>query len=220
MTKLLAFDTSTHACSVALSIDDDCTVKHQLAPRQHSDILLNCIDELMQAAGIQLTDLDAIAYGAGPGSFMGVRLATAVAQGLAFGANLAVISVSTLQVLAQTALDNESVESALVGWDARMQQIYWGLYQSEGNLMQAVKPDCLSDPEKIIAPNNQYIAVGNAWEVYQEHLSESVADLKKLDDLYPHAASLAKIAKAKFNVGELLKPEQAEPIYLRDRVVG
>ena len=123
MSIILALDCATDACSVALWSDgkqDEC---FDVVPRRHSDLILPMVDQLLIKASIALTEIDVIAFTAGPGSFMGVRLTTGVAQGLAFGARCPVIPVSTLQVLAQSAYQAIKVERVLAGWDARMGRI-------------------------------------------------------------------------------------------------
>ena len=191
-----------------------------IAPQQHSDFILSQVDELLAVTGIHLHQLDAIAFGAGPGSFMGVRLATGVAQGLAYAIDRPVIPVSTLQALAQSVSVRHG-EKVLVGWDARMSAIYWGIYalNSDG-LMQAVVADRLSAPDVIQLPDDEHcIATGNAWEVYESQLSDRLKQqLIKHDKQHPHAEMVARIAAAKFAKGDILPPDQAEPVYIRDVV--
>lgn len=218
--KILAIETATNACSVALLNDKQITSAHRIAPRQHAEIVVPMIDELLTTSSVQLKDCDAIAYGAGPGSFMGIRLAVGLTQGLAFAANIPVISVSMLHTLAQTAYEEYGVTEALVGWDARMSQIYWGVYRCVDGLMQTVVDDQLSDPGAIDGEFAQCVAVGNAWQVYAEQLSSICRDLPKQTDCYPQATSMLKLAAAKFSEGEIAPAEQAQPLYLRDQVVG
>lgn len=150
MSKLLALETATPACSVALWLNGEITQQFEIAPQRHSDILLDRIDKLLSDAGMNLKNLDAIAFGSGPGSFMGIRIATAVAQGIAYGIDLPVIPVSTLQALAQVAYQKIKSERVIAGWDARMDSIYWGVYQVDyRNIMQAITGDHLNYPKDI-----------------------------------------------------------------------
>ena len=124
--KLLALDTATEACSVALNIDGELTEHYELLPRRHSRELLPMVEKIIAAAGLSLTQLDAVAFGCGPGAFTGLRVATAMAQGLAFGADLPVIPVSTLAALAQQAHRCYQSTHVLAAIDARMDEVYWG----------------------------------------------------------------------------------------------
>jgi len=185
---------------------------------------------LLVEANIELADCDAIAYGHGPGSFTGLRIAAAMAQGLALGANLPVIGISSLRVLAQTGLDELEVEHRidykyiLVASDARIQEVYWGCYKAVATELAApVIDDQLSAPELVSLPQNvpasNCYGVGNAWYIYKdalEYLSMQLAKIIAVE--YPSAAALVKLAKEAFLQGKLLRPEEAVPVYLRDRV--
>lgn len=217
MSKLLALETATAACSVALWLNGEITQQFEIAPQRHSDILLDRVDELLSDAGINLKNLDAIAFGSGPGSFMGVRISTGVAQGIAYGIDLPVIPVSTLQALAQAAYQKINSERVIAGWDARMDSIYWGIYQvDDRKIMQAITGDHVDHPEDIQFPTENGIGVGNAWVVYRASLSPDFSFIEK--EIYPDAASVAMIAHQKFKQGDVLPPERAEPTYIREKV--
>lgn len=217
MTKLLAFETATAACSVALWLNGAITQRFEIAPQRHSDILLNLVDELLSDAQINLRNLDAIAFGSGPGSFMGVRIATGVAQGIAYGIDLPVIPVSTLQALAQAAYQKINSEQVIVGWDARMNSIYWGVYQVDTKrIMQEIIGDHMDHPMDIEFPKGKSIGVGNAWSVYKSSLPPDFQFIK--EDIYPDATSVALIAQQKFKQGSVLLPKKAEPTYIREKV--
>ncbi len=138
MAKILAVDTSTEACSAALLLGEKIDERFEIAPRRHTSLILPMVEDLLNEQSMRLTDLDAIAFGQGPGSFMGLRIAVGVAQGLAFGANLPVVPVSSLQALAQAAYWKTSCKTILAGWDARMQAIYWGAYVLREKQMRPV----------------------------------------------------------------------------------
>src|SRR3990167_5183192 len=145
--NILAFETATNACSVALQVGDYVFSHHEIAPQQHAKLLLPMIQALLSEAKIKLSDLDVIAFGSGPGSFMGVRLAAATAQGLAFGLSIPLIPISTLRILAQTTPTVCPGGFVLAGWDAKMHEIYWGFYRlDENNIMQSVIADQLCTP--------------------------------------------------------------------------
>lgn len=221
---ILAFDTSTNACTVALQIDDTIFSRHEIAPSQHAKLILSMIQDLLLEAKITVNELDAVAFGCGPGSFIGVRLATATAQGLAFGLTIPLIPISTLQTLAQTAFFSKGgvVASA---WDARMHEIYWGLYQADSHdIMQPKQIDALCMPSTIdIETISQVPCVfaGNAWGVYEKDFPPQLflKAIVKRTDIYPDAKAMLAIAKSKYLNNEIVSPENAHPHYLRHHVV-
>lgn len=218
--KILALDTATAACTVALMIGSEITERFVLAQQQHAELILPMIDGLLSEAGIGLKQLDAIAFGQGPGSFMGVRIATGVAQGLAFGADLPVIPVSTLQTLAQTAYQETGCTDIVVGWDARMQAIYWGIYQANRlGLMMPLQADALNSPPEIAIPaTKQWLLAGNAWSVYSHDLPQLLESYPKNTELFPHARAMLALAAVLYSEGKVRNALEVEPIYLRDQV--
>ena len=211
--KILALDTATPACSVALQVAGQVTSVHQIIPRQQSEQVLVQVDQLLQAAGVSLSELDVIACGIGPGSFMGCRLAVSVAQGLAFGAGLPVLSVSTLQVLAQS----QDASSVCAAWDARMGQLYLGSYQRQRNgVMQLIGQEHLLSPESVCLEKCPVAAVGNAWAVYADQLPDGLISgfERVVTDTYPHAESMLAIAEAAPQ-SLYCTPDQVAPTYLR-----
>jgi tRNA threonylcarbamoyladenosine biosynthesis protein TsaB len=218
--KILAFDTATAGCSVALLVHGQVTERFELAVQKHGELILPMINELLADAGINLRQLDAIAVGRGPGSFIGVRIAVGVAQGLAFGADLPVIPISTLQTLAQTAYRQTHRSHILPGWDARMQAIYWGCYQvNSDQLMEPIAPDSLSPPEKLTPPVQiKWLPVGNAWGVYRQQLTPVLELYEQPLELFPLASAMLELASVSYQKGESLDPSKLEPVYLRDQV--
>lgn len=218
MTKILAFDTATAACSAALYLDGEIAQQFEIAPRRHGERLLPMIDELLSATSLKVSDCDAIAFGNGPGSFMGLRIAAGVAQGLAYGAGIPVIPVPTLQALAQTAYWQCQYASILVGWDARMDQIYWGVYRLTDDKMRATMPDQLTGPSDIVAIDIDGIA-GNAWLQYKECLPEAIQAMSHpQQESYPSAKAVAFLAADAFANNQTIAPDQIELSYLRNRV--
>lgn len=209
MTTLLAIETTTQSCSAALLHQGSITEQFQIAPRRHTDLILPMIETLLAERTVDVSQLQAIALSAGPGSFMGTRLAYGVAQGLAYALNIPAIPVSTLQILAQTAFECHGVQQAITAWDARMGEVYWGVYNLQNGLMQPQQPDRLSRPEEVAVDLSRQ-CVGNAWPLYWQH---------DYIDCYPRAASLATLAKALFDVQNVQPAMDIEPIYLRERVV-
>ena len=218
--KLLALDTSTEACSAALYIEGVTQSRYEFAPRRHAELILPMVDQLLTEARIKLPALDAIAFGRGPGAFTGVRIATGIAQGLAFSANLPLIPVSTLATLAQSAKDRSGFIAAVM--DARMGEVYYGLYQSN-DIVELTGTECVISPDKIIAGNlTRCFGVGSGWanyadilrNVFREHLEGYNADC------YPHARDMIPLALQAFRNGDLKAPEDAAPVYLRNNVTG
>jgi len=218
--KLLAIDTSTEACSAALHIEGTTRSRYEFAPRRHAELILPMVDQLLAEAQIKLSALDAIAFGRGPGAFTGVRIATGIAQGLAFSANLPLIPVSTLAMLAQSVNDKNGYIASVM--DARMGEVYYGLYKS-GAVVELIEAECVISPDKIIAGNlTRCFGVGSGWanyadilrNVFREHLEGYNADC------YPHARDMIPLALQAFRNGDLKAPEDAAPVYLRNNVTG
>lgn len=215
--KLLVLDTSTEWCSAALWLDGSLHARRVLAGQRHSSLLLPMVDELLHAAGLTLRQLDGIGYGAGPGSFTGLRIACAVTQGLAFGADLPVVGVSTLAAIAQQA-DADQVLTLL---DARMAEVYWAAYRRVGDSWQAVTEPRLALPESVVVPiGGDWMGAGNGFAALGEVLRpQLVAQLVRIDDrLVPDAAAMAPLVAQAFERGEGMDAAQAAPVYLRDKV--
>lgn len=215
--KLLAIETSTEACSAALSIEGEIFECFEIAPQRHTDLILGMIDQLLATANIRLNHLDVIAVGNGPGSFMGTRLAVGVAQGLAFGAGLPVVAISSLQALAQRAFRQFNYSHIAAAWDARMGEIYWGVYQQVDDFMLPMDQEHLSAPALIELPDGMvWSLVGNAWQVYQTDLPAKLRIESHL--LHPSAIAVIELAAYYYSKGGAVLPEQLEPQYLRQRV--
>ena len=214
--KILAIETSTDMCSAALLLDNTLFERYQLASREHAQLILPMINALLTDAGISLRDLSAVAFGAGPGGFTGLRIAAGVVQGLSFAADLPVVGVSTLQALAQGAYLELGATRVLAGLDARMGEIYYGAYQynTDNTRMQAIVQDMLLTPSPFTPPEGtDWLAVGSAW---QNHASLLQSTLKR----YPMARDIARLAVFACVEGKTVSAENALPIYLRDDVVN
>jgi len=223
--KLLAIDTATEACSAALLVDGEISERFELAPRQHASLILPMAEQLLAEAELKVAQLDALAFGCGPGSFTGVRIATGVIQGIAFAADLPVMSVSTLTALAQGALLEQKVTKVLSAIDARMGEVYWNscIAGSDG-IMRSAGEEQLAVPSAILLPQGDgWHGVGSGWQIHSEALRTRLGG--KLDDshpaCYPHARDIAVLAANDFSSGvKSLAAEQVLPVYLRNSVVA
>lgn len=215
--KLLAIETSTEACSVALYLDGEVIARHEPAPRRHTQLVLPWADELLAQAGVRKSQLDAIAVGRGPGAFTGVRLAIALAQGLALALDRPVLPVSTLAVLAMQGQGSE----VLAAIDARMGEVYLGQFERDADgLTRAVGAECLVAPALAVPPDVPVHGVGTGFSAESGALVARLGGrLLDVDaGALPRAADLARWAAAAFLRGEAVAPDRVEPAYLRDKV--
>lgn len=215
--KLLALDTSTDACSVALSLDGAVYERFELGNR-HSERILPMVQEILIEAGLALSQLDALAFGRGPGSFTGLRIGAGVAQGLAFGADLPVVPVSSLAALAQ----GQDAAKVLAAFDARMQQVYWGAYvRTADGLVQLCGSESVAAPHAVPMPDGDaWVGAGGGWDGYAELLKQRLGvrvgawHARK----FPRARDVARLGAAGFAAGGAVHAEQALPVYIRDDV--
>lgn len=215
--KLLVLDTSTEWCSAALWLDGRIDARRVLAGQRHSSLLLPMVDALLRESAISLRQLDGIGYGAGPGSFTGLRIACAVTQGLAFGADLPVAGVSTLESVAE----QTGAERVLTVLDARMAEVYWAAYQRDGTGWQCVTEPALALPESVAVPEGgDWVGAGNGFVALGDVLRPRLAaQLVRIDDtVVPDAAAMAPLAARAFERGEGMDAALAAPVYLRDKV--
>ncbi len=218
-TKLLSIDTATEACSAALWVDGTVFAQQAHLANRHAEQLLPMIEEVLARGDITLSQLDAVAWGRGPGAFTGLRIGAAIAQGVAFGCDIPVISVSSLQALAQ----RHKVPQVLVAIDARMGQVYWACYQRDGDHMTIIGHERLTSPQDIVAPQkDRWLAVGSGWDRYKAEMQAALSGVTvhHIADCYPHAKQIAEIAALVYSRGGSVPAEQAQPCYLRNRVVG
>lgn len=220
--KLLAVETATDACSAALSIDGVITERYALASKEHTKLILPMVDDLMHQAGLQPYDLDGLAFGCGPGSFTGVRIATGVMQGLALGLDLQVVPVSTLAAIAQDYFDHHDVNVAFVAMDARMGEIFWGVYQRDDEgYAQLIGTEVVTPPELIEYPDYlSGVGLGTGWGVYtsalMDQLSEQITHYETTP--LPRARAIASLGNRGFAQQQAVSVERAMPVYLRDKV--
>jgi tRNA threonylcarbamoyladenosine biosynthesis protein TsaB len=216
--KLLAIDTSANACSVALMLDDEIIQQHEIAAMLQAQRILPMINKMLRTSGVSLKNLDALAFGCGPGSFTGVRIATSVMQGLAFAGELPLIPVSSLAAVAQAAYVDLDWKKLLVAVDARISEIYWGKYiVGRNGLVELQGEESVIQPAKIIFPiEEDWYGVGNGWDVYRDTLSFKplAIDASRL----PIASAILTLARDKYSRREWVAPEDALPVYLRNNV--
>ncbi|WP_321784796.1 tRNA (adenosine(37)-N6)-threonylcarbamoyltransferase complex dimerization subunit type 1 TsaB [Paraburkholderia sp. J94] len=242
-TVLLAIDTSTEFCSVALlraaapasgaSAQNPAQnaaqepsaprvwVRHEATGAVSSTRLLPAIGEVLAEAGLALADCDAIAFGAGPGSFTGLRTATGVAQGLAFGLDIPVVPVSTLLVCAESARQRDpSATRVLAALDARMDEAYWADYawDAAADDWQTLRAASLDAPEGIVAPDAPFTLAGNAAAAFGSRLTAATTARVIDAEALPHAVPLAHAALRAFRAGRTVPADQAAPEYIRNKV--
>jgi tRNA threonylcarbamoyladenosine biosynthesis protein TsaB len=223
MALLLALDTSTDACSVALYANGTVSSLFEVAAKSHTQRLLPMVDEILSAQGYNLSDLDAIAFGRGPGSFTGLRICMGVVQGLAFGANVPVIPVSTLEAMAlgHYRAHPESKLPVLVALDARMNEVYWSAYAPAGDQVSALAAEAVINPELLAGTANLpafpqgFIGVGPGWHY---PAMQALAPSSMLMDAYPRAEEMVLIAATLWEQGAAINVLDAEPVYLRDSI--
>ncbi|NDK38160.1 tRNA (adenosine(37)-N6)-threonylcarbamoyltransferase complex dimerization subunit type 1 TsaB [Pseudoxanthomonas gei] len=216
--KLLAFETATEACSVALYLDGEVIERHEIAPRLHAEYALPWAEALLAQAGIKRTQLDVIAVSRGPGAFTGVRLAIALAQGIALALDRPVVTVSTLQAIAVQAQGAR----ILAAIDARMGEVYVGAFERDGDDLVAVSTEIVCAPQAVTLPDSEggWHGVGTGFAAVEgalaAHLGNQLASIDA--SALPHAADVARLAVAAYARGEALAPERIEPAYLRNNV--
>ncbi|MBS4702267.1 tRNA (adenosine(37)-N6)-threonylcarbamoyltransferase complex dimerization subunit type 1 TsaB [Aeromonas veronii] len=220
--KILAVDTATEACSAALLVGDKLFSRWEEAPRDHTRKILPMVQAVLEDAGISLSDLDAIAFGRGPGSFTGVRIGISVAQGLAFGAGVPLIGISTLAAMAQGAYRLDGAQQVLTAIDARMNEVYFGRYELIDGRMQLVGDEVVSDPVALVDARGKLAGrvtcVGTGFETYGETLSGLADELAVSQVRFPAAEDMLPLARSAWQAGEAVPVEQATPVYLRDKV--
>lgn len=216
MPTILALETSTELASAALLHGDQLIARESSGVKTHSQTILPMIQGLLAQAGITLAQCDAIAFGAGPGSFTGVRTACGIAQGLAFGAGLPVIPIVTLQAMAQGCRDASGATDVLALLDARMDEIYWAQYHFSDGWRTVVEPTLSSLSG--MPPLENLTVCGNGLSVYAERLGLQLPAENSLPEIMPHAKHVAQLARIEFVANRTVAPRDAQPIYLRNKV--
>jgi tRNA threonylcarbamoyladenosine biosynthesis protein TsaB len=219
--NLLALDTSTEYLSLALKLGDNIFTHYQAAGSASSQLVLPQIQILLDSANIKLGDLDGIAFGAGPGAFTGVRIASGVAQGLGYGANLPVVGINTLTAVAE----ESGQDKVVVCLDARMGEIYHAALIKENGVWLEISETKVCKPQvSPVLESNDWVGAGGGWAAYKEvlmqiysnHLSQSVNNV--LPDITPTAEAILRLAQPVFEAGQAKPAMHAMPIYIRNRV--
>ena len=219
--KLLAIDAVTEACSVALYNDGELCVREHLVARQHTELLLPLVAELLAESGLALNAMDAIVFDRGPGSFTGVRVCTGVAQGLALGADLPVIPVSSLATLAQGSWQRDHTEYVLACIDARQNEVYWSAYREIDGLMTPIIGESVCAPQAIsLTGASAWLGVGSGIHRYAAELAAAttVSLTPCAETRFPLAQDMLPLALRAWTDQSCVDASHALPVYLRDNV--
>ncbi len=221
--NLLAIETSTDACSVALLSDSNVLVDHRVAAQQHGALVIPMVDAIMAKAQLRPSQLDGLVFGRGPGSFTGVRIGVALAQGIALGADIGVVGISTLHSVAQGAFRVHGEKKVAVCLDARMKEVYLATFElDDSQLMLPSGEEYVCPPEDIVrhVSKDKWCWVGNGADCYAEHLFEDFAVSAHAirGEQGPNAQDHLALAQPLIKSGKLLAPEDAMPVYLRNKV--
>jgi tRNA threonylcarbamoyladenosine biosynthesis protein TsaB len=220
---ILAIETATEACSAALAIGDNITTRFEIAPREHTKLILTMMDNVLAQAGVALAQINAVAFGRGPGAFTGVRIATGVAHGIALATDKPLLPISTLAAIAQQMYQQQGAAHCFAAIDARMEEIYWGAYSANNGLMTLQGEEVVSKPNILqVAANakkSAWIAAGSGWDAHEQQLNTAIIPhLNKIDNILPSAQYIAQLAVKEYQEGKGVTAEQAQPIYLRDKI--
>jgi tRNA threonylcarbamoyladenosine biosynthesis protein TsaB len=221
--KLLALDTSSLACSVALQVGESVVWRHEEQAREHTRLLVPMIEEVLAEAGLAAADLDGVVLGNGPGSFIGMRIATSVAQGLAHGAGIRIVPVSSMLAVAAEVIETEGARAVAVCQDAHMDEVYLGLYAAASDgLAKAVADERLHDRSVITELELEparFTAAGFGWQRYPQLLETNrpfVATVSAVS--HPSARYLLATGLAMAESGQAVDPQDVAPAYLRQTV--
>ena len=219
----LAIDTTTEACSVALSCDGDIQSRYTEEPRKHADLVLPMVDELLAEAGITLGQLNGIAFCQGPGAFTGLRIGAGVVQGLAFSADVPVLGVSTLATMAQRTYREHNAYHVYTAIDARMGEIYWGCYRLSKNLMLLQGEESVVEPHALALPSTlnkeeKWVGCGTGWAFNEALESAGILVSNVYDKILPHAVDALTLAIPGLDAGNGVSAEFALPHYVRNNV--
>lgn len=219
MTTLLAIDTATEACSVALLHDGRMFSRYAVIPRLHAQQVLPMVQQVLDDAGVPLSQIEAIGFGRGPGAFTGLRIAVGVVQGMAFALDKPVLPVSSLAAIARRAWREQGAQQVAVAIDARMDEVYWGCYSVEEGVLQLQGMEQVCAPEQATLPRaamGEWLAAGTGWQAYAGRIPVAVTG--QATESLPHAEDILMLALEDWQQGRAVPAEQALPIYLRDQV--
>lgn len=217
MSVILAIETASSSCSVALRVGGEIKERSEVGNNIHSGVLLDMVDDLITSANLSPQGLDAVAVGQGPGSFTGLRIGVGVGQGLAFGANCPMIGVSSLDALAMQSNQDGAVIAML---DARMGEVYWREYRKANGAIERMHDVTVSSPSNVVSSADKLNVIGNAWDVYAGGFSSLAqkVDLENAGLIYPSAAALLILAELKYRQQDWVDATAFAPIYVRNDV--
>jgi tRNA threonylcarbamoyladenosine biosynthesis protein TsaB len=217
--NLLAIETATECCSVALIAGTRLYERSELAPRRHAELLLPMCDDVLAEAGITQRDLDALAVGRGPGAFTGVRLAVSAAQGIALALDIPVVPVSSLAALAMQAPDDGTDVLAVI--DARMGEVYAGMFRRSGDHIEAISEETVGPADALrLSSAGALNVIGSGWSSYRDALEKALPSPPRWADgaRCPQAADIARLAAPIATAGGGIAADRVQPVYLRDKV--
>ena len=217
--NLLAIETATECCSVALLAGARLIERSELAPRRHAELLLPMCDEVLAEAGLARRDLDALAVGRGPGAFTGVRLAVSAAQGIALALGIPVVPVSSLAALAMQAPDDGGDVLAVI--DARMGEVYAGFFRRSGERVEAIGDETVGSASALRMLSTRPLnVIGTGWSSYRDAIEAALGSAPRWADgaRYPQAADVARLAAPVASAGGGIAADRVQPVYLRDKV--
>ena len=233
-TRILAIETASEACSASLHITDGAKSqvfsRIETTPRQHAKRILSMLDEVLDEAGIALSEIDALAFGRGPGAFTGLRIAAGVAQGVALSVDKPIVPVSTLAALAGQVMANKNYQGEIVitALDARMGEVYWAVFKKNNkDGVELEGEERVSKPQVMFeqavlnnAEDAKLLAIGAGWDAYAEELlaDKKPENISHWEGIYPTATDIAQLAIPLFIEGKAVNAEEAQPVYIRNNV--
>lgn len=223
--NVLAIETATDACSVAVSLDGNIVEEFAIIPKQHTRQIFLMLEALLAKNGVTFSQIDVLAFGRGPGSFTGLRIAAAIIQGLAVARDLPIVPISTLHALAEGAYRKYQATQVFSCLDARMNEVYGGYYcfNETTQQMELFSPEFLARPEAVSFPKDfNWLGVGSGCKAYLPILQEKSHFIwqEEMGALYPSAYDVVALAIYRFKQGEYVSAEQALPVYFRDKVTS
>lgn len=218
--KLLALDTSSDACSVSLQLGEDVIEDHVVGAREHTRILVPMIRGVLEEGAVLLTELDAIVLGNGPGSFIGMRIGASVAQGLAHGAGISIVPVSSLLAVAEEVIATEGADRVVVAQDARMSEVYLGVFARDADGRTRLQsPERIVPAAHMLATPARFVAAGAGWARYPALAAANAAAVRLRSAVeVPRSRYLLPAAARALTAGQGILPDRIEPAYLRNKV--
>ena len=223
MTGILAIETATDTCSVAVSIDGQIRERYEVAPRQHNQLIFSMLEELLPGGTLKEQGIELIAYGCGPGSFTGLRIAASAVQGLAYSCGLPAVAVPTLAILAQNALRKGEVnanQKVLSTLDARINEVYSAVYEYENDLASLCEGPWACAPNDLALEKSGALTLVGDGDRFLEHFPEALRAkiVSTRIDIVPLARDMIPLALAKFQNGDIQSAEEVQPVYVRDEI--